>query len=153
MKERITITSVPYNRYTLTKAASLFGNLFVIENGAHVTMVEVILDGNKENHDLNDSRNASLVQVSAGTLVIASNVILQNNYSYGTGGGINIPYMEGVSNHFFMSDNAIIQRCQARMEGGGIYAQLTNDSTFLVRDNCSLLDNVSGTRGGGPLLF
>lgn len=134
----VTIQNVAGNRYTLTKAASFYGNLFETADRANLTISNLILDGNKENHDFSDSRNASLIQLSFGTLTIGTDCILQNNYSYDTGGALYLSV--GTVN---VEEDVLLSHNEA-LRGGGIYLA---PSTILNIGGGKLAEN-QATQGG-----
>lgn len=72
----VSISSTPNNIFTLLKNSSFLGVVFSVQNNATLTLTNIILDGNKENHDFTNPGNDSLIVVSAGTLILGENSIL-----------------------------------------------------------------------------
>ena len=72
---------------------------------------------------------------------ILTNVVVENNFAYGSGGGI---YIQGNS-HPLLS-NCYITRNTAKKSGGGIFIAAVSKSAIL---NCNIKENTSENNGGG----
>jgi len=148
--------------HTMTR--DVFGDLIIVEDGATLILINVIIDGN--NSAFNNAKNGSLVRVNnGGTIEIRNGAVLRNNLSTGNGGGVS---MEGgtlnmnggeiryngaigvgggvfIDNGIFnMSDGAIVEN-EASVYGGGVF--LVN-GTFNMNDG-KITDNSAWTHGGG----
>lgn len=145
----VSIKSVPNNQFTLLKSPALFGNMIRIQSDGNLTLSNMILDGNKENHPVDNITNRSLILLSGGTLIIQENTIIQNNNTYLEGGGVYLSGNAAYVNHFIMEDNAIIRGCYARTNGGGLVAAIRNNEDTIVIRNQSLFENNSANYGGG----
>lgn len=52
------------------KDTSYFAYLFRVQNGGSLTLKNIILDGDKDNHPMDNQNNRSLIFVTGGTLVL-----------------------------------------------------------------------------------
>lgn len=145
----VSIHSTPNSTFTLLKSASFFGNILRIENGGSLTLSNIILDGNKENHPTENITNRALILLSGGTLILQENSIIQNNITYLEGGGVYLSGSPSYANHLIMEDNAIIRGCDARTNGGGIIAAIRNQADTLVIRNQATIENNTANYGGG----
>ena len=69
------------NPYTLSLGTSFsFGQtLFTVENGASLTLQDIIIDGNKEREINGDKDTGNLIVENNGTFTLGANAIIQNN--------------------------------------------------------------------------
>lgn len=112
--------------FTLSKDPSYFTYLFRIQNGGSLTLKNIILDGEKENHLSENQNNRSLIYVTGGTLNLLEGSVIRNNYAYLEGGGIYLNRNASYPNILFMSGNAQISGCRSRTSGGGIMLAVGN---------------------------
>lgn len=105
--------------FTLTKDSSYFTYLFRVQNGGVLTLQNIILDGDKENHPIDNQNNRSLIYVTGGTLNLLDGSVLRNNNAYLEGGGIYLNRNEAYPNTLSMKGNALITGCYSRTNGGG----------------------------------
>lgn len=68
--------------FTLTKDSSYFTYLFRVQNGGVLTLQNIILDGDKKNHPIDNQNNRSLIYVTGGTLNLLDGSVLRNNNAY-----------------------------------------------------------------------
>lgn len=145
----ISIRSIPDQQFTIRKSNSLFGTMLRIQNGGSLTLTNIILDGNKENHPIENTTNRCLILLLGGTLLLQENTIIQNNNTYLEGGGVYLSGNDTVANHLVVEDNAIIRGCYARTNGGGIIAAIRNaEDTLVIRNQVMIEDNRANYGGG-----
>lgn len=135
--------------FTLTKDASYFAYLFRIQNGGSLTLQNIILDGNKNIHAIDNTNNRSLIYVAGGTLNLQEGSVLQNNNSYLEGGGVYFNRNESYPNTLTMGDNAQIYGCYSRTNGGGIMLAVGNALDSFHISNASRIDGNQAVNGGG----
>ena len=93
---RHTVSSDGNGPYTLTKRQGFNLSVFDIINRGELILRNIVLDGAKETHtQVPDSQ--SLVTVGAGSLLLDTGSVLQNNYAF-AGGGVSISADGAVSN-------------------------------------------------------
>ena len=140
-----TISSGAGGPYTLTKADSHNGALFVIENNGSLTLTNIILDGAKETHPTYVNVG-SLIWVPTGTLILDTGAVLQNNRA-SQGGGISCNGETSPIN-IIMRGNAVI-RDNVAGTGGGIYVFFTGESSLQISDQARIENNECSGYGGG----
>lgn len=135
--------------FILSKDSSYFAYLFRVQNGGSLTLQNIILDGDKENHPTDNQENRSLILVSGGTLNLLSGSVIRNNNAYLEGGGIYVNRTEVYPNTFIMNGNAQVTECYSRTSGGGIMLAVGNaQDSFHIGGN-ALIDGNHGANGGG----
>lgn len=145
----VTIESITADApFTLTKDASYFTYLFRIQNGGSLTLQNIILDGNKENHPMDNPNNRSLIYVTGGTLNLLDGSIIRNNNAYLEGGGIYLNRNESYPNTLSMSGNAQITGCYSRTNGGGIMLAVGNRQDAFHIGGQAQIDGNQGANGG-----
>lgn len=135
--------------FTLTKDTSYFAYLFRVQNGGSLTLQNIILDGDKDNHPVNNQNNRSLIFVTGGTLNLLDGSIIRNNNAYLEGGGIYLNRNESYPNTLSMSGNALITGCYSRTNGGGIMLAVGNAQDSFHISGLSQIDGNQGANGGG----
>lgn len=128
--------------FTLSKDISYFTYLFRIQNGASLTLQNIILDGNKGNHPINNQNNRSLIYVTGGTLNLLEGSVIQNNNAYLEGGGI---CFSGFRN----GGNA------ASGTGGGIWIKNQSQDMGIsaILTDITMKNNQASAHGGGMALY
>lgn len=146
----VTLESVSSaNIHVLTKDATYYSYLFRISNNGAVTVRNLIIDGNKESHAINDQANRSVFIVAGGLLTLGEGCILRNNHAYREGGGVYMSGSVSYVNTFVMEANAMIVNCSSDSLGGGVIAALrNNEDSVTIRDNAVFANN-SALNGGG----
>lgn len=135
--------------FTLTKDTSYFGYLFRVLNGGSLTLQNIILDGDKDNHPMDNQNNRSLIFVTGGTLNLLDGSIIRNNNAYLEGGGIYLNRNESYPNTLLMSGNALITGCYSRTSGGAIMLAAGNTQDSFQISGLSQIDGNQGANGGG----
>lgn len=135
--------------FTLTKDPSYFTYLFRVQNGGSLTLQNIILDGNKDNHPMDNPNNRSLIYVTGGTLNLLDGCVIQNNNSYLEGGGIYLNRNESYPNTLSMNGNARITGCYSLTNGGGIMLAAGNAQDSFRISGLSQIDHNQGANGGG----
>lgn len=135
--------------FTLSKDISYFTYLFRIQNGASLTLQNIILDGNKGNHPINNQNNRSLIYVTGGTLNLLEGSVIQNNNAYLEGGGIYLNRNESYPNTLTMNSNARITNCYSCTNGGGIMLAVGNTQDSFHISGASQINNNQAANGGG----
>lgn len=135
--------------FTLSKDISYFMYLFRIQNGASLTLQNIILDGNKGNHPIDNQNNRSLIYVTGGTLNLLEGSVIQNNNAYLEGGGIYLNRNESYPNTLTMNSNARITNCYSRTNGGGIMLAVGNAQDSFHISGASQIDSNQAANGGG----
>lgn len=135
--------------FTLMKDTSYFAYLFRVQNGGSLTLKNIILDGDKDNHPMDNQNNRSLIFVTGGTLNLLDGSIIQNNNAYLEGGGIYLNRNESYPNTLSMSGNALITGCYSRTNGGGIMLAVGNTQDSFHISGLSQIDGNQGANGGG----
>lgn len=149
IEHTVTISSNTTTIFTLLKSATFYGNVIRVRNGGNLTLKNIIIDGNKDNHPIENTTNRSLLIVMGGTLTLQENVAIQNNNTYLEGGGVYLSGSVDYANHFIMESNAIIRGCYARTNGGGIIAAIRNiEDTVEIRGQ-AVIENNDANYGGG----
>lgn len=64
--------------FTLTKDTSYFAYLFRVQNGGSLTLQNIILDGDNDNHPIDNQSNRSLILVTGGTLMLMCGKVTKN---------------------------------------------------------------------------
>lgn len=135
--------------FTLTKDISYFAYLFRVQNGGSLTLQNIILDGDKENHPMDNQNNRSLITVTGGTLNLLDGSVIRNNNAYLEGGGIYLNRNESYPNILSMSGNAQIVNCSSRTSGGGIMLAVGNEQdSFSISESVQIDGNQSANGGG-----
>lgn len=134
---------------TLTKDSSYFQYLFRVQNGGSLTLQNIILDGDKENHPAASQDNRSLIYVTGGSLNLLEGAVLQNNHAYFEGGGVYINRNDTYPNTFTMSGNARITGCYSRTSGGGMMLAAGHPQDSFQISGVSRIDGNQGANGGG----
>lgn len=135
--------------FMLTKDSSYFTYLFRIQNGGSLTLNNIILDGNKENHPIENQNNRSLIYVTGGTLNLLEGSVICNNNAYLEGGGIYINRNEAYPNTMTMRGNARITGCYSRSNGGGMMLAVGNPEDSFQISGDSRIDGNGAENGGG----
>lgn len=135
--------------FTLSKDSSYFTYLFRVQNGGSLTLRNIIVDGDKQNHPAQNQNNRSLVYVTGGTLNLLDGSVLRNNNAYLEGGGVYINRNESYPNTLNMDGNAQITGCYSRTSGGGIMLAVGNAQDSFHIGGESLIQNNQGANGGG----
>lgn len=68
--------------FILSKDPSYFTYLFRIQNGGSLTLRNIILDGDKDNHPQDNQNNRSLIYVTGSTLNLLEGSVVRNNNAY-----------------------------------------------------------------------
>lgn len=146
----VTIESLtPAAPFTLTKDTSYFAYLFRVQNGGSLTLQNIILDGDKDRHPMENPNNRSLIYVTGGTLNLLDGSVIRNNNAYLEGGGIYLNRNESYPNTLSMSGNALITGCCSRTNGGGIMLAVGNTQDSFHISGLSQIDANQGANGGG----
>lgn len=145
----VTLHSLGTATFTLLKSATFFGYILRVRNGGSLTLKNIIIDGNKANHPLENTTNRSLLYVAGGTLQLQEDAIVQNNITYLEGGGIYLSGSVDYVNHFVMESNAIIRGCYARTNGGGIVAAIRNREDSVIIGGQAQIEENDANFGGG----
>lgn len=135
--------------FTLMKDVSYFSYLFRVQNGGSLTLQNIILDGDKDNHPMDNQNNRSLIFVTGGTLNLLDGSVIRNNNAYLEGGGIYLNRNESYPNTLSMSGNALITGCYSRTNGGGIMLAVGNTQDSFHISGLSQIDSNQGANGGG----
>lgn len=133
----------------LTKGASYYSYIFQISDNGSLTVRNLIIDGNKDNHAVGDTNNRSIVIVAGGSLTLGEGSVLRNNHAYREGGGVYLSGSTSYVNTYVMEANAMITNCSSDSPGGGVIAALRNNGdSVTIRDN-AVFSNNSASSGGG----
>lgn len=135
--------------FTLTKDISYFTYLFRVQNGGSLTLQNIILDGDKNNHPAENQNNRSLIYVTGGTLNLMEGSVIRNNNAYLEGGGIYLNRNESYPNTLVMDSNARITGCYSRTNGGGIMLAAGNAQDSFSISGASQIDGNQAANGGG----
>lgn len=135
--------------FTLTKDTSYFTYLFRIQGGGSLTLRNLILDGNKENHPIDNQNNRSLIYVTGGTLNLLEGSVIRNNHAYLEGGGIYVNRNEAYPNTLTMSEDAEITGCYSRTNGGGIMLAVGNADDSFHFSGKAQIDGNQAANGAG----
>lgn len=146
----VTIESLPASStFTLTKDSSYSAFLFRVQSGGSLTLQNIILDGDKDNHPISDETNRSLIYVAGGTLDMREGSIVRNNHTYLEGGGIFLNRNESYPNTLALRGNARITGCSSRTNGGGIMLAVGNALDSFTIAETAQIDNNHAANGGG----
>ena len=149
----VNIDSVSWAR-ALNRAVGFTGDLIVVEDGASLTLTNVILDGNKSQV----SANGSLVHVE-GTLNLKNDAILRNNNTTGDGGAV---YVAGGG--IFNMSGGEISGNKAAVLGDGVYLQgvmnisgapkigSETDTNAIIRGSSDSAIVIDGSLSGGAYI-
>lgn len=135
--------------FTLTKDTSYFTYLFRVQNGGSLTLQNIILDGDKDNHPMDNPNNRSLIFVTGGTLNLLDGSVIRNNNAYLEGGGVYLNRNESYPNTLSMSGNALITGCYSRTNGGGLMLAVGNTQDTFHISGLAQIDDNQGANGGG----
>lgn len=135
--------------FMLIKDISYFTYLFRIQNGGSLTLQNIILDGDKDNHPIDNQNNRSLIYITGGTLNLLEGSVIQNNNAYLEGGGIYFNRNESYPNILTMNGNARITNCYSRTSGGGIMFAVGNAQDSFHIGEASQIDNNQAANGAG----
>lgn len=146
----VTFESVPADTvHVLSKDASYYSYLFRISNDGALIVRNLIIDGNKDIHAIENTANRSLFNVSGGSLTLGNGSVLRNNHSYVEGGGVYLSGNASYTNTFVMEDDAQISGCSSRSAGGGVIAALRNNGDRVTIRGNALFSENTATSGGG----
>lgn len=135
--------------HVITKDANYYGYLFRISDNGSLSVRNLVIDGDRSAHDIENTTNRSLINVSGGSLTLGSGAVIENNYSYIEGGGVYLSGNNSYSNTFVMEEDAQIRGCSSRTSGGGMIAALrNNEDRVVIRGNALFTDNSSASGGG-----
>lgn len=135
--------------HVITKDANYYGYLFRISDNGSLSVRNLVIDGDRGTHDIENTTNRSLINVSGGSLTLGSGAVIENNYSYIEGGGVYLSGNNSYSNTFVMEEDAQIRGCSSRTSGGGMIAALrNNEDRVVIRGNALFSDNSSASGGG-----
>lgn len=145
----VTLSSLSSDTYMLTKAASLSGNMFLIDSGGALHLTNIILDGNREAHSEDDTSNRSLIRVNGGSLYLEAASVLRSNYSAAEGGGIYLQANASFPNYLEMNGDSLITDCVSRTSGGAaaMFSGNAGDK-ITITGQASLADNYAANGGG-----
>lgn len=135
--------------FILSKDPSYFTYLFRIQNGGSLTLRNIILDGDKDNHPRDNQNNRSLIYVTGGTLNLLEGSVVRNNNAYLEGGGIYLNRNESYPNTLIMNGNAQISGCYSRTSGGGIMLAVGNAQDSFQISGESQINGNQGANGAG----
>lgn len=120
----------------------------ISDNGS-LSVRNLVIDGDRGAHDIENTANRSLINVSGGALTLENGAVIENNYSYIEGGGVYLSGNNSYTNTFVMEDDAQIRGCSSRTAGGGMIAALrNNEDRVVIRGNALFTDNSSASGGG-----
>lgn len=107
------------------------------------------MDGDKDNHPIDNQNNRSLIYITGGTLNLLEGSVIQNNNAYLEGGGIYFNRNESYPNILTMNGNARITNCYSRTSGGSIMFAVGNVQDFFHIGEASQIDNNQAANGAG----
>lgn len=135
--------------HVISKDTSYYGYLIRVSNNGSLSVRNLVIDGNRGAHEIENTANRSLFNVSGGTLTLGSGCVVENNYSYIEGGGVYLSGNNSYTNTFVMEDDAQIRGCSSRTAGGGMIAALrNNEDRVIIRGNALFTENTSANGGG-----
>lgn len=135
--------------FTITRGAAYNSVLFRIQNGGALTLQSIILDGDKDNHPIENNTNRSLIYVAGGSLHLATGAILRNNNAYQEGGGLYLSGNAAYTNTLLMDGDARISRCWSRTSGGGLMAAIRNSADSVTISEQAAIEYNEAANGGG----
>jgi uncharacterized repeat protein (TIGR02543 family) len=131
----VTITSKEDSLYTLTRDASVTGDMVYISSSGTLTISNIILDGNKT--AVPDTSGA-IVKVY-GSFVMNEGAVLQNHSS---------AFVYGALTNMPGNGSTIINGGEIKFNEGGLGAGIINHGTMFIHGG-SITDNQSTMYGGG----
>ena len=136
----ITITSDSVTR-TLTRSAGVSGNLITVDEGAALTLQNIIIDGNK---GVVTDANGSLVYLvgDSGISLYSGATLRNNSFTSGYGGGVST---SGTGDSFITMYGGEISG-NAANSGGGVYLGLGGNLTM---NGGTISGNTAPAYGGG----
>lgn len=135
--------------HVITKDANYYGYMIRISDNGSLSVRNLVIDGDRGAHDIENTANRSLINVSGGALTLGNGAVIENNYSYIEGGGVYLSGNNSYTNTFVMEDDAQIRGCSSRTAGGGMIAALrNNEDRVVIRGNALFTDNSSASGGG-----
>lgn len=143
----VTISSLSKN--IISKNYSYFSFMFRVINGAVLTLENIILDGDKDNHSIDNTANRALIYVTGGRVNLHDGSVLQNNNSYSDGGAIYLYGSTSYINILEMNGNSAIRGCYSRTNGGAIMVAVRNSGEALSIGGNAIIENNEANYGGG----
>lgn len=133
----------------ITKDVSYSAYLFRVQNGGSLTLQNIILDGDQENHPIDNADNRSLITVTGGTLHLLEGSVIRNNYAYLEGGGVYLNRNDSYPNTLVMDANAQITGCVSRTSGGGLMLAAGNPQDSFQIGGLARIEGNQAANGGG----
>lgn len=139
--------------HEIKKSNEYCGAIFKIYDDAALELSNVVLDGNREEHSLEEDNNKSLIILDGGSLMLYNNIVLRNNVTNGNGGGIctvgNHSSGNRITAHTFdENENIHIENCEAAGNGGAIYFPIYNKHDDIMLFG-AIIENNKAVSGGG----
>ncbi|MBS7008756.1 hypothetical protein [Anaerostipes sp.] len=134
---------------SLYKDPSFPSFMFQVAEGGCLTLKNIVLDGQKNQHSLKDPGNRSLILISGGILHLKNRAVLQNNFSFTEGGGVCFSGNSSYPNQLIMDGNAQICGCSCRTCGGAVMAAAGHpEDKFCILDRALITGNTAAHGAG-----
>ena len=123
----------------------LMGSAFLVDYDSTLTLKNVTVGGNRDRGNNTPGNGGAAIGTYGGcTVNLEDNTYLTANYSYDSGGAIQVDeeYVDIVINHSYITDNF------SRGNGGGIHSKWSS-TTITMCNGAAIKNNTSMASGGG----
>ena len=123
----------------------LMGSAFLVDYDSTLTLKNVTVGGNRDRGNNTPGNGGAAIGTYGGcTVNLEDNTYLTANYSYDSGGAIQVDeeYVNIVINHSYITDNF------SRGNGGGIHSKWSS-TTITMCNGAAIKNNTSMASGGG----